>query len=127
MTTLPAIITDVESRPNLPAHRGDHPGQVIVHPGDPRYCWNPYRHDPHDFRYTLDDGTTGAIGCDGDPAFLGRARLVASPDWAGLARHLRVLHVEIDQWCVRASVAPIYGDYGCSTCRTLLPREDPRP
>lgn len=58
------------ARPNLPAtpHPDGLPGHVLLVPGDPRYCWNPFRHDPHEFHYTLDDDLTGSYDCDGHPA-----------------------------------------------------------
>ena len=55
-------------RPNLPAipvNPGVRDGRVIIPPGDPRYCWNGYPHDPHAFHYTLDDGLRGGYDCDG--------------------------------------------------------------
>lgn len=39
------------------------PGSVRVIPGDPRYCWNPYRHQPHTHEYDLMDGRTGRVNC----------------------------------------------------------------
>ncbi|WP_431881716.1 hypothetical protein [Micromonospora chalcea] len=38
-------------------------GAVTVAPGDPRYCWNPFRHEPHTFCYDLMDGRTGHYEC----------------------------------------------------------------
>lgn len=52
-------------------HRDDPLPPHTVRPqfGDPRYCWNPVRHDPHTFRYSYlghDDIRTGVYECDGD-------------------------------------------------------------
>lgn len=42
-------------------------GAVRVHFGDPRYCWNPVRHRPHDYRYEDRNGDfRGSFWCDGD-------------------------------------------------------------
>lgn len=47
-------------------------GKVTLTPGDPRYCWNPYHHLPHEFHYELPSGLTGSYPCDGlGPAYRG--------------------------------------------------------
>ena len=63
-------------RPNLPAIPGEEAGRVRIPLGDPRYCWNPFPHDIHLFRYTLDDGTHGDYLCQPGHSMTGPYRLV---------------------------------------------------